>query len=49
MKANTQQTNEEIMDLMSFEKQQLTANMQGSIFNLPSSIVASIIYKIRHR
>lgn len=48
-KAETQKTNEEIIDDMSFENQQLTYNMQGNLFTLPSSMVAWIIYKIRHR
>ena len=48
-KAKTQKANEEIIDNMSFENQQLTYNMQGYLFTLPSSIVAWVIYKIRHR
>ncbi|MBS4174866.1 DUF3949 domain-containing protein [Bacillus sp. FJAT-49736] len=48
-KVKTQQTNEEIIDDMSFEDQQLTYNLQGNFFTLPSSIVAWIIYKIRNR
>lgn len=48
-KAKTQKTNEEIIDNLSFEEQQLTFNAQGSLFTLPSSIVAWIIYKVRHR
>lgn len=43
------QTHNEIYDKMSFEEQQLQFNMQGSLFNLPSNIVAVIIYKLRHR
>lgn len=48
-KAKTQKTNEEIIDNLSFEEQQVTYNMQGNLFTLPSSVVAWIIYKIRHR
>jgi hypothetical protein len=43
------QSHNEIYDKMSFEEQQLQFNMQGSLFNLPSNIVAALIYKLRHR
>ncbi|MGV3467075.1 MAG: DUF3949 domain-containing protein [Heyndrickxia sp.] len=48
-KARTHKTNEEIVDDMSFEEQELTFNLQGSPFTLPSSLVAWLIFKIRHR
>lgn len=38
----------EIYDDMSFEEQQLQYNLQGSLFNLPSTLIAALIYKIRH-
>ncbi|MFB6468807.1 DUF3949 domain-containing protein [Cytobacillus sp. Hz8] len=49
LKKKKNQTNEQILDDMSFEKQQLHVNMQGNIINWPSAIIANLIYKIRHR
>jgi hypothetical protein len=42
------QSQNELYENMTFEEQQLHFNLQGSILNLPSSIVAMLIYKIRH-
>lgn len=39
----------EIYEKMPFEEQQLQYNLQGNFINLPSNIIAMIIYKIRHR
>jgi hypothetical protein len=38
----------EIYDEMSFEEQQLQYNLQGSLYNLPSTLIATLIYKIRN-
>ncbi|WP_066306842.1 DUF3949 domain-containing protein [Bacillus sp. FJAT-29814] len=38
----------EIYDDMSFEEQQLQYNLQGSLYNLPSTLIATLIYKIRN-
>lgn len=42
-------SHEKMYDKMSFEEQQLQYNMQGSIINLPSALIASLIYNLRHR
>lgn len=39
----------EVYDSMSFEEQQLHFHAQGNLLNLPSNLVASLIYKIRNR
>lgn len=39
----------DVYDSMSFEEQQLHFNAQGSLLNLPSNLVAQLIYKLRHR
>ncbi|MGG2095130.1 DUF3949 domain-containing protein [Bacillus sp. S13(2024)] len=31
------------------EEEQAHFNLQGNLFNIPSAIVASLIYKLRHR
>ncbi|WP_075981824.1 DUF3949 domain-containing protein [Bacillus massilinigeriensis] len=49
LKKKKKQTNEQIIDDMSFEMQQLNFNMQGSFINWPSAIIATFIYKLRHR
>ncbi|MFD2043540.1 DUF3949 domain-containing protein [Ornithinibacillus salinisoli] len=38
----------EINEEMSFEQQQLQYNLQGNLFNLPATLVAMLIYKIRN-
>lgn len=43
------QSQNEMYDNMSFEEQQLHFNVQGNLLNLPSNLVAALIYKIRHR
>ncbi|CAH2715286.1 hypothetical protein BACCIP111895_02470 [Neobacillus rhizosphaerae] len=43
------QSHNEIYDNMSFEEQQLQYNLQGNLLNLPSNIVAAILYKVRNR
>ncbi|MEH7385879.1 DUF3949 domain-containing protein [Bacillus sp. JJ1521] len=45
----TKKTHNETYEDMSFEEQQLQFNLQGSLFNLPSTLIATLIYKIRHR
>ncbi|MGG2018163.1 DUF3949 domain-containing protein [Bacillus sp. S10(2024)] len=42
-------TQNELYEKMSFEEEQAHFNLQGSLFNLPSALVASYIYKLRHR
>lgn len=42
------QSQNELNENMSFEEQELQYNLQGSLFNIPSNIVAAIIYKICH-
>ncbi|MCP1125485.1 DUF3949 domain-containing protein [Bacillus sp. 3103sda1] len=42
-------TQSELYEKMSFEEEQAHFNLQGNLFNLPSAIVASLIYKLRHR
>lgn len=39
----------DVYDSMSFEEQQLHFNVQGNLLNLPSNLVAQLIYKLRHR
>jgi Protein of unknown function (DUF3949) len=39
----------QLHEKMSFEEDQLHYNLQGSIINWPSAIIATLIYKIRHR
>ncbi|MFS0862762.1 DUF3949 domain-containing protein [Fredinandcohnia sp. 179-A 10B2 NHS] len=46
-KAN--QTQNEQYESMSFQEEQLHFNQQGNLLNLPSALVATIIYKIRNR
>jgi hypothetical protein len=38
----------QLYDNMSFEEQQLHYNLQGNLINLPSTLAAMLIYKIRH-
>lgn len=42
-------TQNELYEKMSFEEEQAHFNLQGNLFNLPSALVASYIYKLRHR
>ncbi|WP_318617593.1 DUF3949 domain-containing protein [Sporosarcina sp. YIM B06819] len=42
-------THNEMYDDMSFEQQQMQFNLQGSLINLPASLVAELIYFLRHR
>jgi hypothetical protein len=44
----TKQSHNEMYEKMSFEEQELQYNLQGSLLNLPSNIVAMILYKILH-
>lgn len=39
----------ELYEKMTFEGQQLHYHNQGNLWNLPSFMVASLIYKIRHQ
>lgn len=39
----------EVYESMSFEEQELHYNAQGSLLNLPSNLVAQLIYMLRHR
>ncbi|MEI4829595.1 DUF3949 domain-containing protein [Bacillus sp. FJAT-53711] len=45
----TRLTQSELYEKMSFEEEQTHFSLQGNLFNLPSAIVASLIYKLRHR
>ncbi|WP_026021874.1 DUF3949 domain-containing protein [Bacillus timonensis] len=45
----SKKTHNEMYEKMSFEEQQLQFNLQGSLLNLPSTLIATLIYKIRHR
>ncbi|WP_431731893.1 DUF3949 domain-containing protein [Bacillus timonensis] len=45
----TKKSHNETYDDMSFEEQQLQFNLQGSLINLPSTLIATLIYKIIHR
>ena len=49
LKKKSGQTQNEIYENMSFEKQQLNFNLQGNLMNLPSTSIAIIVYKIRQR
>ncbi|MBS4179402.1 DUF3949 domain-containing protein [Lederbergia citrea] len=42
-------THNEMYEKMSFEEQQLQFNLQGNLFNLPATLIAQLIYYIRHR
>ncbi|CAG9611423.1 hypothetical protein BACCIP111899_00593 [Bacillus rhizoplanae] len=42
-------TQSELYEKMSFEEEQAHFNLQGNLFNLPSAIVASLIFELRHR
>ncbi|MGF9963483.1 DUF3949 domain-containing protein [Bacillus rhizoplanae] len=39
----------ELYEKMSFEEEQAHFNLQGNLFNIPSALVVSLIYKLRHR
>lgn len=39
----------QLYDNMTFEEQQLHYNLQGNLINLPSTLAAMLIYKIRYR
>ncbi|WP_077620439.1 DUF3949 domain-containing protein [Bacillus sinesaloumensis] len=45
----TNKTHNEMYENKSFEEQQLQFNLQGSLLNLPSTLIATLIYKILHR
>ena len=45
----TKKTHNEMYEDMSFEEQQLQFNLQGNLLNLPSTLIATLIYKLRHR
>ncbi|RFB10234.1 DUF3949 domain-containing protein [Bacillus sp. HNG] len=45
----TKKTHNETYEEMSFEEQQLQFNLQGNPINLPSTLIAALIYKIVHR
>ncbi|MBS4209386.1 DUF3949 domain-containing protein [Bacillus sp. FJAT-50079] len=42
-------TYNEMYEKMSFEEQQLQFNLQGNLLNLPATLIAQLIYFIRHR
>jgi len=45
----TKKTHNKTYEDMSFEEQQLQYNLQGNLLNLPSTLIATLIYKLRHR
>lgn len=45
----TKKTHNETYEDMSFEEQQLQFNLQGSLLNIPSTLIATLIYKIVNR
>jgi Protein of unknown function (DUF3949) len=45
----SKKTHNEMYEDMSFEEQQLQYNLQGNLLNLPSTLIATLIYKLRHR
>ncbi|WP_412895505.1 DUF3949 domain-containing protein [Bacillus sp. 1P02SD] len=45
----TKKSHNETYDDMSFEEQQLQFNLQGNLINLPSTLIATLIYKLKHR
>ncbi|WP_342505108.1 DUF3949 domain-containing protein [Sporosarcina sp. FSL K6-2383] len=42
-------THNEMYEDMSFEQQQMQFNLQGNFFNIPASLIAELIYFLRHR
>ncbi|WP_342540312.1 DUF3949 domain-containing protein [Heyndrickxia sp. FSL K6-6286] len=48
LEKTTRKSHNEIYEDMSFENEQLHYHLQGSIFNLPSNLIASVVYKFRH-
>lgn len=42
-------THNEMYEDMSFEKEQMQFNAQGSFFTIPASLIAEFIYFLRHR
>lgn len=42
-------THNEVYENMGFEEQQLQYNLQGNFFNLPATLIAQLIYSLRHR
>ncbi|SFE35605.1 Protein of unknown function [Bacillus sp. OV194] len=46
---NTSLSQQEMYDQMPVQEEQLHYHVQGNLFNLPSAIVASLIYKLKHR
>jgi len=44
----TKKTHNEMYGDMSFEEQQMQYNLQGNLLNLPSTLIATLIYKLRH-
>ncbi|MGE8203340.1 DUF3949 domain-containing protein [Heyndrickxia sp. NPDC080065] len=49
LKKTSNLTHNELYENMSFEKEQMHFNLQGNIMNMPSSLIAMLIYKLRHR
>ncbi|MFB7304166.1 DUF3949 domain-containing protein [Heyndrickxia sporothermodurans] len=48
-KKKTNMHHNEMYEKMSFEEEQLNFNLQGNLLNLPSNLVAALIYKLGHR
>lgn len=46
---NSRLTHNEVYENMSFEEQQMQFNLQGNPLNLPATLIAQLIYSLRHR
>ena len=42
-------THNEAYENMSFEEQQMQYNLQGNLLNLPATLIAQLLYSVRHR
>lgn len=49
LKKKSNKSHNQLYEDMSFEKEQLHYNLQGNLINIPSNLVAMLIYKLRHR
>lgn len=49
LKKRSQSTHNEMYEKMPVGEEQLHYNLQGNLLNIPSNLVAMLIYKIRNR
>lgn len=49
LEKKSNKSHNQLYEDMSFEKEQLHYNLQGNLINIPSNLVAMLIYKLRHR